>query len=249
MSVTGFADGPPTLVLPAIGDSGTGMQMAIGILAALQQRHTTGKGQHVEVSMQDAVVNIIRVSLRDHQRQGRPMERHGNQLGHTVPGTTYACAPGGPNDYVIVLAQPQMWKAMCGAMGKPELADDPRFAAADGRWENREALNAIVEEWTRKHTKHEVMQRLGDAGVPCGACQDTGEVLADPHLKAREMIVDIDYPTRGTYQTVGCPVKLSESPAEITRPPLLGEHTDTLLGELCGLDPDQLRRLREGGVV
>jgi formyl-CoA transferase len=249
MSVTGFPDNPPTLVLPAIGDSGTGMQMAIGILAALQQRHTTGKGQHVEVSMQDAVVNIIRVSLRDHQRQGRPMERHGNQLGRTVPGTTYACAPGGPNDYVIVLAQPQMWKAMCGAMGRPELADDPRFAAPDARWENRDALNAIVEEWTRKHTKHEVMRSLGDAGVPCGACQDTGEVLADPHLKAREMVVDIDYPTRGVYQTVGCPVKMSDSPAEITRPPLLGEHTDELLTSLCGVDPDQLGRLRERGAI
>lgn len=249
MSVTGFPDHPPTLVLPAIGDSGTGMQMAIGILAALQQRHNTGKGQHVEVSMQDAVVNIIRVSLRDHQRQGRPMERHGNQLGHTVPGTTYACAPGGPNDYVIVLAQPQMWKGMCGAMSRPELADDARFASADARWQNRAVLDAIVEEWTRKHTKYEVMQLLGDAGVPCGACQDTGEVLNDPHLKAREMIVDIDYPTRGTYQTVGCPVKLSDSPAEIPRPPLLGEHTDQLLASLCGVDPDQLKRLHESGVV
>jgi formyl-CoA transferase len=98
MSVTGFPENPPTLTLPAIGDSGTGMHMAIGILAAIQQRHQTGRGQHVEVSMQDSVVNIIRVSLRDHQRQGRPMERHGNQLGHTVPGTTYACAGGGPND-------------------------------------------------------------------------------------------------------------------------------------------------------
>jgi formyl-CoA transferase len=249
MSVTGFPDNPPTLVLPAIGDSGTGMQMAIGILAALQQRHSTGRGQHVEVSMQDAVVNIIRVSLRDHQRAGRPMERTGNQLGRTVPGTTYACAPGGPNDYVIILAQPQMWRAMTGAMGRPELAEDPRFATPDARWENRAALDAVVEEWTRRHTKHEVMTILGDAGVPAGACQDTGEVLADPHLKAREMIVDIDYPTRGTYQTVGCPVKMSDSPATLTRPPLLGEHTSELLGALCGVDPDEVRRLREAGVV
>ena len=249
MSITGFPENPPTFVVPAIGDSGTGMHMAIGILAALQQRHNSGRGQCVEVSMQDAVVNLIRVSLRDHQRQGRPMERHGNQLGHTVPGTTYACAPGGPNDYVIVLAQPQMWKPLCAVIGRPELADGPRYATADARWENRAALDAIVEEWTRRHTKHEVMRLLGDAGVPCGACQDTGEVLADPHLKAREMIVDIDYPTRGTYQTVGCPVKLSDSPAEITRPPLLGEHTDTLLSELCGVDPDQLKRMREGGVI
>jgi formyl-CoA transferase len=249
MSVTGFPENPPTLVLPAIGDSGTGMQMAIGILAALQQRHSTGRGQHVEVSMQDAVVNIIRVSLRDHQRQGRPMERPGNQLGHTVPGTTYACAPGGPDDYVIVLCQPQMWPGMVKTLGRPELADDPRFKTADARWENRDALNAIVEEWTRQRSKYEVMQLLGDAGVPCGACQDTGEVLADPHLKAREMIVDIDYPTRGTYQTVGCPVKLSDSPAEITRPPLLGEHTAELLHDLCGVDPDEVMRLKQQGVV
>jgi len=249
MSVTGFPENPPTLVLPAIGDSGTGMQMAIGILAALQQRHSTGRGQHVEVSMQDAVVNIIRVSLRDHQRQGKPMERHGNQLGHTVPGTTYPCAPGGPNDHVLIFCQQQMWRAFCGAMGQPALADDPRFATADARWDNRAQLEPIIEAWTRSHTKHEVMKMLGDAGVPCGACQDTGEVLADPHLKAREMIVDVDYPTRGTYQTVGCPVKMSDSPAEITRPPLLGEHTDALLSELCGVDPDQVKRLREGGIV
>jgi formyl-CoA transferase len=249
MSVTGFPENPPTIVLPAIGDSGTGMQMAIGILAALQQRHATGRGQHVEVAMQDAVVNIIRVSLRDHQRAGRPMPRTGNQLGRTVPGTTYPCAPGGPNDYVIILAQPQMWRAMTEVMGRPELAEDPRFASADARWENRAALDAIVEEWTRRHTKHEVMTLLGDAGVPAGACQDTGEVLADPHLKAREMIVDIDYPTRGTYQTVGCPVKMSDSPVSVTRPPLLGEHTSDLLGALCGIDPDEVRRLREEGVV
>jgi formyl-CoA transferase len=249
MSITGFPENPPTLVLPAIGDSGTGMHMAIGILAALQQRHATGKGQHVEVSMQDSVVNIIRVSLRDHQRQGRPMERHGNQLGHTVPGTTYACAPGGPNDYVLIFVQQQMWKAMAGAMGRPDLVDDPRFATGDARWDNRAELDGLVEEWTRRHTKHEVMQILGDAGVPCGACQDTGEVLADPHLKAREMIVDVDYPTRGVYQTVGCPIKLSDSPAEVTRPPLLGEHTATLLGELCRLDEGEVRRLKEAGVV
>jgi formyl-CoA transferase len=249
MSVTGFPENPPTLVLPAIGDSGTGMQMAIGILAALEQRHSTGRGQHVEVSMQDAVVNIIRVSLRDHQRQGRPMERHGNQLGHTVPGTTYACAPGGPDDYVIVLCQPQMWPALVKVLGRPELAEDARFKTPDSRWDNRGELNAIVEEWTRQRSKYEVMQLLGDAGVPCGACQDTGEVLADPHLKAREMIVDVDYPTRGTYQTVGCPVKLSDSPVAVTRPPLLGEHTAASLNELCGVDPDEVTKLREDGVV
>src|SRR6204780_4937367 len=180
MSVTGFPENPPTFTFPAIGDSGTGMHMAIGILAALQQRHQTGRGQHVEVSMQDAVVNLIRVSLRDHQRMGRPMGRSGNQLGRTIPGTTYPCAPGGPNDYVYIFAQPQMWKPFMAAIGQSELANDPRFETAEARWENRAPLNAIIETWTRHRTKHEVMQVLGDAGVPCGACQDTSEILEDP---------------------------------------------------------------------
>jgi formyl-CoA transferase len=249
MAVTGFPENPPTYVFPAIGDSGTGMHMAIGILAALQQRHATGKGQHVEVSMQDSVVNLIRVSLRDHQRFGHPPPRVGNQLGHTVPGTTYPCAPGGPNDYVYIFAQPQMWKPLLGVLGREELADDPRFKTPDARWENRDALNSIVEAWTRQRSKHEVMKLLGEVGVPSGACQDTTEVLADPHLRAREMIVDIDFPTRGTYQTVGCPIKLSDSPATITRPPLLGEHTDDLLASLCGVGPEELKQLRDTGVV
>jgi formyl-CoA transferase len=249
MSITGYPENPPTFVVPAIGDSGTGMHMAIGILAALQQRHKTGHGQQVEVSMQDAVVNLIRVSLRDHQRFGQPMPRRGNQMGRGVPSTTYPCAPGGPNDYVFITAQQQMWPAFAAAIGWPELIDDPRFAGEDGRWENRSALNAIIEEWTRGRSKHEAMRVLGAAGVPCGACQDTGEVLADPHLEAREMILDIDYPTRGTYRTVGCPVKLSASPATVTRPPMLGEHTAALLAELCGVGAEEVQRLRDDGVI
>jgi formyl-CoA transferase len=249
MSITGFPENPPTFVVPAIGDSGTGMHMAIGILAALEQRHKTGRGQQVEVSMQDAVVNIIRVSLRDHQRFGMAMPRRGNQMGRGVPSTTYPTAPGGPNDYVFITAQQQMWPAFCQAIGRPELAQDPRFVDEEARWENRDALTAIIEEWTRARTKHEAMRILGAAGVPCGACQDTGEVLSDPHLREREMIVDLDYPTRGTYQTVGCPVKLSDSPAELRRPPLLGEHTGPLLAELCGVDQDEFTRLRDDGVV
>ena len=251
MSVTGFADGPPTYNWPAIGDSGTGMHMAIGILAALQQRHATGQGQHVEVSMQEAVVNLIRISLRDNQRLGGVQPRTGNQLGRTVPGTTYRCAPGGPNDYVYIFAQPQMWPAMIDAMAMPELGEDPRFAKPDARWDNRETLNAIIEEWTMQRTKHDVARILGDAGVPCGACQDTSEVMADPHLLARDMIVDIeDYPARkGAFKTVGCPIKLSDTPVDITRPPTLGEHSDEVLADLCGLDADEIRRLRDEGVI
>jgi len=250
MSVTGFPENPPTYVWPAIGDSGTGMHLAIGILAALQQRHATGKGQHVEVSMQDSVVNIMRVALRDHQRFNTPKLRNGNQLGDNVPGSTYACSPGGPNDYVYIFAQQQMWAAFSGAIGRSDLTDDPKFSTHAARWENREELNGIIEAWTKQHTKHDVMRILGEAGVPSGACQDTGEVLEDPHLKAREMIVDIDYPPRdGIYKTVGCPIKLSDSPAEVQTPPQLGEHTADLLQELCDVSADEVARLREAGVV
>ena len=249
MSVTGFPDGPPTYIWPSIGDSGTGMHMVIGILAALQQRHATGHGQHVEVSMQDAVVNLCRVSLRDHQRLGHAMPRQGNQLGRNVPGTTYPCRPGGPNDYVFIFAQPQMWLDFLRVIGRPELAEDVRFATPEARWENREALDAIISEWTGQRGKHDIMRVMGQAGVPCGACQDTGEVLADPHLKAREMIVDLEYGQRGTYQTVGCPIKLSDSVAEITRPPELGEHTDDVLRDLLHINDDDIARLREENIV
>ena len=136
---------------------------------------------------------------------------------------------------------------MCWA--GPSSAEDPRFKTLEARWENREALDAIIADWTRHRSKHEVMRLMGDAGVPCGACQDTGEVLADPHLKAREMIVDMEYPQRGTFQTVGCPIKLSASPVTVTRPPLLGEQTDTLLSEICGVPPEDLRGLHDQGVA
>src|SRR5215468_9193247 len=203
MSVTGTADGPPTYVWPSIGDSGTGMHCVVGILAALMQRHATGVGQQVEVSMQDAVVNLIRVSLRDHQRLGKPMGRTGNQLGAGVPGTTYRCHPGGPNDYVFVFAQQQMWHPLLRAMKRDDLIGDPRFETGEARWQHRNEVNALVEGWTSERSKHEVMKILAGAGVPCGACLDTGEVLEDPHLRARDMIVEVQHPVRDHYLTAG----------------------------------------------
>ena len=249
MCATGFPENPPTYVWPAIGDSGTGMHMAIGILAALQQRNSSGKGQEVEVSMQDSVANIMRISLRDHQRLGGVQERTGNQLGKNVPGSTYPCAPGGRNDYIYIFAQQQMWKAFANAIGRPDIIEDPRYATPESRWDNRETLNAIIEGWTRQKTKYEAMKILGEAGVPSGACQDTGEILEDPHLKEREMIIDIDYPPRGKYKTVGCPIKLSDSPADIKRPPTLGEHTEDLLRKLCDVTPEDFIKLREKGAI
>ncbi len=248
MSVTGFPDGPPTYLWPSIGDSGTGMHCVIGILAALMQRQATGEGQQVEVSMQDAVVNLIRVSLRDHQRLGKPMARTGNQLGAGVPGTTYRCHPGGPNDYVFIFVQQQMWHPLLRAIGRDELAGDKRYETADARWKHKAEVDALVEAWTAQRTKHEVMKILGEAGVPCGACLDTGEVMSDPHLRAREMIVDVEHPVRGTYVTVGNPIKLSASKTTIGPSPLLGQHRHEILTELGYSEADIAALAKEGAI-
>jgi len=248
MSVTGFPDSPPTYVWPSIGDSGTGMHCVIGILAALMQRYLTGEGQQVEVSMQDAVVNLIRVSLRDHQRLGKPGERTGNQLGAGVPGTTYRCHPGGANDYVFIFVPQQMWHPLLHAIGRDDLVGDPRYETAEARWQHKDDVNALVEAWTSKRSKHDVMKVLAGAGVPCGACLDTGEVLSDPHLRARDMIVEIEHPVRGRYVTAGNPIKLSASPTTISAAPLLGQHRREVLKEL-GYSDDDINALEADGSI
>ena len=248
MSVTGFPDGPPTFTWACIGDSGTGMHMTIGILAALMQRHATGQGQQVEVSMQEAVLNLVRVSLRDHQRFGKPVERTGNQLGPGVPGTTYRCAPGGPNDYVFIFAQQQMWRPLLRAMGREDLIGDPRYDTADARVQHREEVNSFIETWTSQRSKYEVMEILAGAGVPCGACQDTGELLNDPHLRARDMIVEVEHPVRGSYLSAGNPIKLSASPTQIATAPLLGQHNGEILQEL-GYRESEIATLQEEGAI
>jgi formyl-CoA transferase len=248
MSVTGVPDGPPTYMWPAIGDSGTGMHCVIGILAALMQRHTTGQGQQVEVSMQDAVVNLIRVSLRDHQRHGKTRERSGNQLGSNAPGTTYRCAPGGANDYVFIYAQQQMWHPLLRAMGRDDLIGDPRYETAEARWQRKTEVDGLIEAWTTQRSKHEVMKIVAGAGVPCGACLDTGEVLSDPHLRERDMIVDVEHPVRGRYLTVGNPIKLSASPTTIGPSPLLGQHRHDIMAEL-GYSEAEITALAKDGAI
>src|SRR5688572_26127649 len=224
------------------------MHCVIGILAALMQRQRTGVGQRVEVSMQDAVLNLLRVSLRDHQRLGRPMERSGNQLGSGVPGTTYRCHPGGPNDYVFIYAQQQMWHPLLRALGREDLVGDARYETTEARWHRRDEVNTLVEAWTSKRDKHEVMTTLAGAGVPCGACLDTGEVLTDPQLHAREMIVEVEHPVRGKYVTVGNPIKLSASPTTIGPAPLLGQHRQEILAELGYSDADIESLAKDGAV-
>jgi formyl-CoA transferase len=176
------------------------------------------------------------------------MERSGNQLGSGVPGTTYRCHPGGPNDYVFIYAQQQMWAPLLGAIGREDLVGDARYATAEARWERRDEVNALVESWTSQRGKHEVMTILARAGVPCGACLDTGEVLGDPHLHARDMIVEVEHPVRGTYVTVGNPIKLSASPTTIGPSPLLGQHRDEVLAEL-GYGEAEISSLAKEGAI
>ena len=176
------------------------------------------------------------------------MERTGNQLGAGVPGTTYRCHPGGPNDYVFVFAQQQMWHPLLRAIGRADLIGDARYETGEARWRHKAEVDALVEAWTSERTKHEAMKILAAAGVPCGACLDTGEVLSDPHLRARDMIVEVEHPGRGRYLTVGNPVKLSASPTKITPAPLLGEHRREILTEL-GYTAVDIEALEADGAI
>jgi formyl-CoA transferase len=246
MTVNGFPENGPLRAGLPIADLTAGIMAAYGTVVALLERERSGEGQWVHTSLLQGMMRLMDLQAARWLQGGEIPPQAGNYHPVGTPTGVYKCKDG---SIIIQAAGGRLYTRLLEVIEAPELAEDPRFKTADARWENRDKMNAIVEEWTRQRSKYEVMQLLGDAGVPCGACQDTGEVLADPHLKAREMIVDIDYPTRGTYQTVGCPVKLSDSPAEITRPPLLGEHTAELLHDLCGVDPDAVKRLKEEGVV
>ncbi len=250
MSLTGSPDGPPVRIEAGLGDTGSGLHAAIGILAALVQRQVTGVGQRVEVAQQDVVVNLTRIHFREHHLGARPIPRRGNRSPGAAPSNLYRCRPFGPNDYVFIhVANTDMWKALARAIGQPELADDPRFAERSGRVAQVEELEALVEGWTGKRTKHEVMEVLAGAGVPCGAVLDSGEVLENEHLRGRGMIVDVDHPTRGRMAIPGSPIRLSASPTEVTRAPLLGEHNAAVYGRLLNLGEADLAALRRDGVL
>lgn len=252
LSCTGFDDRPPAMLGANVGDSGTGMHTVIGILAALVQRNVTGRGQLVEVAMQEAVLNLTRVrftgTLTDGSPEGRQTSYAGRRPGSV--GGLFPCSPGGPNDYVYLMLPPDnpgMFPLAMKAMEREDLIEDERFASPEARQDNADALGAIIEKWAASRDKRTVMAAFAGAGVPCGAVYDTAEVIDDAHLRQRGTITEVEHPTRDTYPMIGCPVRLSDSPVEVTRAPLYGEHSDevfTTLGELSQEDLDELRRDR-----
>lgn len=250
MSVTGTHETPPLKPGPTIGDTGTGIHCAVGILAALLQREKTGKGQRLEVSMQDAVVNLNRVAMLAHYLGSVPAPRTGNRVAVLAPTDLYPCAPGGPNDYAYLITTTQeMWESLLSTIGRPELLTDPRFADQRSRNAHFDELFQIIASWTRQRSKFEVMRAFGEAGVPCGAVLDSGDILANEHLRARGMITTIEHPTRGTFTMLGCPVQLSDSPVEIQPAPLLGQHNTEVLGTLLGLTKADLAGLKADGII
>ncbi|MDP6453118.1 MAG: CoA transferase [SAR202 cluster bacterium] len=254
LSCTGFDDRPPAILGANVGDSGTGMHTVIGILAALVQRGVTGEGQLVEVAMQEAVLNLTRVrftgTLTDGSAEPRQTSYEGRRPGSI--GGLFACAPGGPNDYVYLMLPPDnpgMFPLAMKGMGREDLVEDERFATTEARASNADALGAIIEEWCASMDKRDVMAAFAGAGVPCGAVYDTSEVIDDAHLREREMITDVTHPTRDTYPMIGCPVRLSESPVEVTRAPLYGEHSDEIFSTLGELSQAEIDNLRSDKVV
>jgi formyl-CoA transferase len=262
MATTGFEDGPPLATGAQIGDSGTGIHAVAGILAALFQRESTGRGQRVDVAMQHAVLNLCRVKLRDQQRLahgplaeypnedfGDEVPRSGNASGGGQPGWAVKCAPGGPNDYVYVIVQPVGWQPLSSLIGRPELADDPEWATPEARLPRLGKMFQLIEEWSSALPKWDVLERLNAHGIPCGPILSIKEIAEDESLAANGMIVRVEHPERGTFTTVGSPLKLSDSPVDVVTSPLLGEHNEEVyVGEL-GLGDEELRLLKTDGVI
>jgi formyl-CoA transferase len=261
MSTTGFEDGPPTATGAQIGDSGTGIHLVAGILAALYQRVGTGRGQRVSVAMQEAVLNLSRVKLRDQQRLahgplkeypnadfGDEVPRSGNASGGGQPGWAVKTAPGGPNDYIYVIVQPPGWAPISTLIGRPELADDPEWSTPQARLSKLDKMFELIEAWTMQHSKFEVMEKLNAVNVPCGPILSTKELIEDETLAELGAVVEVKHPRRGSFKTVGCPIKLSDSPVQIETSPGLGEHNSTVYGAL-GIDTGELEELKAAGVV
>ncbi len=266
-STTGFWDGPPTVSGAALGDSNTGMHLAIGILTALRQRDKTGRGQKVACSMQDAVLNLCRVKLRDQLRLDRlgyleeypqyphgkftdVVPRGGNAGGGGQPGWVLKCKgwQTDPNAYIYFTIQGQAWTPICDAIGKPEWKTDPAYMTPKARQPHITAIFATIEEWLRDKTKFEAVDILRKFDIPCAPVLSMKEIANDPSLRASGTIAEVDHKERGKYLTVGSPIKFSDMKVEITGSPLLGEHTDEVLAEL-GYSKDKIAAMHKANAV
>jgi formyl-CoA transferase len=266
-STTGFDDGPPLVTGAQIGDSGTGLHLALGIVAALYQRNTTGRGQRVLTAMQDGVLNLCRVKLRDQQRLARTgvmeeypqypngqfgdaVPRAGNASGGGQPGWILKCKgwETDPNAYIYFITQAPVWEDICKVIGKEEWITDPQYATPKARLPRLMQIFATIEEWTKTKNKFEAMDILNKHDIPCGPILSMKEIAEEPSLRETGTVVEVDHPTRGKYLTVGNPIKMSDSPTEVKRSPLLGEHTEEVLAEL-GYSKDQVASLRADGAI
>ena len=268
-STTGFLDGPPTVTGAQIGDSGTGLHLALGIVTALYQREQTGRGQKVLAAMQDGVLNLCRVKLRDQQRiehgplneysqhrPGHPLRRSrtpraGNDSGGGQPGWILKCKgyESDPNAYVYFITQAAVWGNICDIIGKPEWKEDPDYATPPARLDKLSHIFDTIEDWTKTKSKFEVMDICNPLNIPCGPILSMKELAEEPSLRETGTIVEVDHPARGKYLTVGCPVKLSDSETEVVRSPLLGEHTAEVLTDVLGYSGDELERVIASGAV
>src|SRR5664279_5318175 len=266
-STTGFDDGPPLVTGAQIGDSGTGLHLALGIVAALYQRKTTGRGQKVLAAMQDGVLNLCRVKLRDQQRLDRThvmeeypqyphgkfgdaVPRAGNASGGGQPGWILKCKgwETDPNAYIYFITQAPVWEAICKVTGHEEWLTDPRYATPKVRLPHLMEIFGEIEAWTKTKTKFEAMDLLNQHDIPCGPILSMKEIAEEPSLRATGTVVEVDHPKRGKYLSVGNPIKMSDSATDVTRSPLLGEHTDEILAEL-GYGKEDVAALRAGGAI
>ena len=247
-SITGEADGPPMRPGPTTGDAGTGVQMALAIAAAYAQKLRTGKGQFIELSMQEAMTYYLRTAVSGTRFGERATPRRGN--GGLPTMTLYPCSGGGANDYVYVMAVTErMWCSLTEVIGRPELAAAPRFATAAERLANADELQAIIAAWTQQRDKYEAMQALCDGGVPASAVLDTKDLFDNPHLVARGFVREVDHDVHGRIKLLGWPARMSASDVPLQAAPLLGEHSREVVAADLGLGAGDVDALVKAGVI